>query len=61
MSAAMTQGTWHRLKICSSDDCRWAFYDHSRSGTGRWCSMKLCGNRAKQESWRSRNKLAESG
>jgi predicted RNA-binding Zn ribbon-like protein len=55
MSAAMVQGTWRRLKICSSDLCRWAFYDHSRSGTGKWCSMKLCGNRAKQETWRTRN------
>lgn len=47
--AAETTGHWSRLKACSSDSCRWAFYDHSRSRTGRWCSMQICGNRAKQQ------------
>jgi predicted RNA-binding Zn ribbon-like protein len=56
MSEAMTDGTWPRLRVCASDACRWAFYDHSRAGTGRWCSMRLCGNRAKQEAWRSRRR-----
>ncbi|WP_245775276.1 CGNR zinc finger domain-containing protein [Nonomuraea wenchangensis] len=30
------------------DRCQWAFYDHSRSRTGRWCSMRVCGNRVEQ-------------
>lgn len=51
---AQTDGTWTRLKVCASDTCRWAFYDTSRAGNGKWCSMRLCGNRAKQEAWRSR-------
>lgn len=49
VSTAAVDGTWSRLKVCGSDTCRWAFYDHSRSRTGRWCSMKVCGNRAKQQ------------
>ncbi len=49
VSTAAADGTWPRLKVCSSDACRWAFYDHSRSRTGRWCSMQVCGNRAKQQ------------
>lgn len=53
---SMTAGTWPRLKVCASDACRWAFYDTSRAGTGRWCSMRLCGNRAKQEAWRDRRR-----
>jgi predicted RNA-binding Zn ribbon-like protein len=27
--------------------CGWLFLDTSRTGTRRWCSMELCGNRAK--------------
>ncbi|HEY9474951.1 MAG TPA: CGNR zinc finger domain-containing protein [Mycobacteriales bacterium] len=51
---AMTDGTWSRLKVCQNDTCRWAYYDHSRGRSGRWCSMQLCGNRAKQRGWRER-------
>ncbi len=53
-SAALSDGSWSRLKACGYDSCRWAFYDHSRSRTGRWCSMELCGNRAKQARWRAK-------
>jgi predicted RNA-binding Zn ribbon-like protein len=44
---SMLDGTWSRLKVCPGDDCGWAFYDHSRNQTGRWCSMAVCGGRAK--------------
>ena len=44
---AMIDGTWARLKVCPGDDCGWAFYDQSRNQTGRWCSMSVCGGRAK--------------
>ncbi|MFC4899345.1 CGNR zinc finger domain-containing protein [Streptosporangium amethystogenes subsp. fukuiense] len=44
-AAALADGTWARLKACANDGCRWAFHDHSRSRTGRWCSMRLRGNR----------------
>lgn len=44
---AMLDGTWSRLKVCPGDGCGWAFYDHSRNQTGRWCSMSVCGGRAK--------------
>jgi predicted RNA-binding Zn ribbon-like protein len=47
---AMLEGTWSRLKVCPGDDCGWAFYDHSRNQTGRWCSMSVCGGRAKARS-----------
>jgi predicted RNA-binding Zn ribbon-like protein len=51
---AKVDGTWERLKICAADDCRWAFYDRSRNRSGTWCSMKVCGNRAKVRSYRER-------
>jgi predicted RNA-binding Zn ribbon-like protein len=46
-AAAMIEGAWSRLKICPGTDCGWAFYDHSRNRSGRWCSMSVCGGRAK--------------
>ncbi|WP_151526741.1 CGNR zinc finger domain-containing protein [Serinicoccus kebangsaanensis] len=51
---ALADGTWSRLKACRDDTCRWAFYDRSRSRTGQWCSMEVCGNRNKQARWRER-------
>jgi predicted RNA-binding Zn ribbon-like protein len=44
---SIADGSWSRLKICPGDHCGWAFYDHSRNRTGRWCSMSVCGGRAK--------------
>ncbi len=46
-AAAMIEGAWSRLKVCPGIDCGWAFYDHSRNRSGRWCSMSVCGGRAK--------------
>ncbi|MGH9249839.1 MAG: CGNR zinc finger domain-containing protein [Acidimicrobiales bacterium] len=51
---AMSADTWRRMKVCVNDTCRWAFYDHSRARSGKWCSMGVCGNRAKQQAWRRR-------
>jgi len=34
-----------RLKQC--EGCGWLFYDRSRTHARRWCTMDLCGNRAK--------------
>jgi predicted RNA-binding Zn ribbon-like protein len=44
---AMIDGSWRRLKVCPGEQCGWAFYDHSRNQSGRWCSMAVCGGRAK--------------
>jgi predicted RNA-binding Zn ribbon-like protein len=46
-ATAMLDGRWARLKVCPAEDCGWAFYDHSRNQSGRWCSMAVCGGRAK--------------
>jgi predicted RNA-binding Zn ribbon-like protein len=45
------RGRWRRLKGCVRDACHWAFYDHSRSGTGTWCAMSICGSRTKARSY----------
>jgi predicted RNA-binding Zn ribbon-like protein len=47
-------GSWRRLHACAASDCRWVFYDESRSGAGRWCSMSACGNRRKTARYRAR-------
>jgi predicted RNA-binding Zn ribbon-like protein len=35
------------LRHCANPRCLWLFFDDSKNGTRRWCSMSLCGNRAK--------------
>ena len=54
VAAAQADGSWERLKACPWDTCRWAFYDHSKNRSGRWCSMEVCGNRAKVAAYRRR-------
>jgi predicted RNA-binding Zn ribbon-like protein len=36
-----------RLRECANGKCLWLFFDDSKNGTRRWCSMQACGNRAK--------------
>jgi predicted RNA-binding Zn ribbon-like protein len=45
--AAMLDGRWARLKACPREGCGWAFLDRSHANRGTWCSMRVCGNRAK--------------
>jgi predicted RNA-binding Zn ribbon-like protein len=51
---AQCAGNWYRLKACAADDCQWAFYDSSRNHSRTWCSMEVCGNRAKTRAYRKR-------
>ncbi|MFG2373660.1 CGNR zinc finger domain-containing protein [Streptomyces sp. NPDC048504] len=36
-----------RIRHCAHEACVLRFFDTSRNGTRRWCSMAACGNRAK--------------
>jgi predicted RNA-binding Zn ribbon-like protein len=36
-----------RVRNCANPDCPFWFLDTTRSGTRRWCSMTVCGNRLK--------------
>ncbi|MCY0939858.1 MULTISPECIES: CGNR zinc finger domain-containing protein [Streptomyces] len=36
-----------RIRSCANPECVLHFYDVSKNGTRRWCSMAGCGNRAK--------------
>src|SRR5262245_46744171 len=42
------------VKACEGPACTLLFADHTRGRTRRWCSMALCGNRAKQAAHRHR-------
>lgn len=55
---SMTDGTWSRLKACSDHGCQWAFYDRSKNHSGHWCSMQVCGNRAKARQFRERRRAS---
>lgn len=52
IAAAAADGTWPRLKACAADTCRWVYYDRSPAGRSRWCSMAICGSRAKMRTYR---------
>jgi predicted RNA-binding Zn ribbon-like protein len=54
IAEAQALGTWQRLKACVADDCQWAFYDGTRNRSRTWCSMEVCGNRAKTRRYRRR-------
>lgn len=45
---------WPRLKACTDERCRWAFYDATRNRSRTWCSMDVCGNREKTRRYRQR-------
>ena len=58
---AMVDGTWLRFKACRRHSCRYAFYDPTKNHSGTWCSMAVCGNRTKAESYRRRRRLTPAG
>ncbi len=43
------------IRKCENPDCILFFYDASKNHSRRWCSMGLCGNRAKVAAFRKRN------
>jgi len=44
------------VKACEGHSCTLVFADHTRGRARRWCSMAICGNRAKQLAHRKRLK-----
>jgi hypothetical protein len=60
VAKSVGEGTWPRLKACP--DCRWVFYDKSRSKTRVWCGMyagkggRACGTIAKVKRYRQKRR-----
>jgi predicted RNA-binding Zn ribbon-like protein len=42
------------VKACEGQACMLLFLDRTRRRARRWCSMSVCGNRAKQAAFRTR-------
>ncbi len=59
LTVQATEG-WSRVKACAAPDCRWAYLDTSRNRSRRWCDMTNCGNRAKNRTWRTRQRVTEN-
>lgn len=53
---ARADGSLARLKACPHVDCGWVFHDASRNRSAQWCSMRICGNRAKGAAFRDRRR-----
>jgi len=58
VAEARAAGSWERLKACRQETCGWVFYDGSRNRSSSWCSMQVCGGRAKASSYRRRHAAA---
>jgi predicted RNA-binding Zn ribbon-like protein len=56
--AAMLDGSWARLKACRGELCGWAFFDRSTNASATWCSMSVCGGRAKAGAYYRRRRAA---
>jgi predicted RNA-binding Zn ribbon-like protein len=56
LAALLIEEDFSQVKACEGAACTLLFVDHTRAHTRRWCSMELCGNRAKQAAHRSRVK-----
>ena len=45
-----------RLKICANTNCRWVFYDESKSRTKLYCTPEKCANLMKARRYRAHHK-----
>jgi predicted RNA-binding Zn ribbon-like protein len=59
VATLLTMPSKSRLRKCGS--CVLHFYDTSKKGTRRWCSMNLCGNRLKVAAYSRRKRPELSG
>jgi predicted RNA-binding Zn ribbon-like protein len=47
------------VKVCANPHgCGWLFYDSSKNGSRRWCSMEGCGSSIKNRRQYARRKAA---
>ncbi|WP_456660752.1 CGNR zinc finger domain-containing protein [Bradyrhizobium sp. JR3.5] len=56
MARVVCEESFPDIKACEGPACTLVFADHTRARARRWCSMAVCGNRAKQAAHRSRVK-----
>jgi predicted RNA-binding Zn ribbon-like protein len=56
MAQLVCTSDFSHVKTCEGPTCTLLFVDQTRGHARRWCSMAICGNRAKQEAYRHRVK-----
>ena len=54
--AAMLFANADRNRVRRCGACVLHFYDNSKKGNRRWCSMQMCGNRAKVAAYQARRR-----
>jgi predicted RNA-binding Zn ribbon-like protein len=52
-------GEAERLKRCAEHTCELVFWDVSKNHSRRWCSMRVCGNRAKSRRYAARTAVRD--
>ncbi|WP_339307847.1 CGNR zinc finger domain-containing protein [Paenibacillus sp. FSL R5-0519] len=55
-ATTLVEGEGGRIRICDNSDCRWMFYDDTRSRTQKYCDDKMCGNLMKVRRFRAKRK-----
>lgn len=50
----LTEAEWSRIRKCES--CVVHFFDTSKKGSRRWCSMNICGNKLKVAAYQRRKR-----
>ncbi len=56
MARVIAEENFTHVKACEGPSCTLMFADHTRGHARRWCSMSICGNRAKVAAHRSRKR-----
>jgi len=54
MADVICKEDFAHIKACERSSCTLLFADHTHGRARRWCSMAVCGNRAKQAAHRGR-------
>jgi predicted RNA-binding Zn ribbon-like protein len=55
----LTTGDLRRIKLCENPyGCGWLFYDGSKNGSRRWCSMEGCGSQVKMRRQYARRRVS---
>lgn len=60
MAELVSNDDFTHVKACEGATCTLLFLDRTHGRAKRWCSMALCGNRAKQAAHRKRERRAGS-
>ena len=60
MAELVCEADFAHIKTCEGAACTLVFLDKTRDHRRRWCSMAVCGNRAKQAAHRERNRYASA-